>query len=123
MRRLFVGPTGTWTIKAGSFGAELLRLACCLATERGLQVIASVHDALAVEAEASSLEAIVAETQQHMAEGSEAVLGRFQLRSDVEIIRYPGRFLDERGVEFCSRIVALLEDLPRHKTGRLSELV
>ena len=87
--------------------AELLRLACCLATERGLQVIAPVHDALAVEAEAGSLEEMVAETQECMARASEAVLGGFRLRCDVEIIRHPDRFQDERGVEFWNRIMAI----------------
>jgi len=32
-----------------------------------------------------------------------------QLRSDVEIVRYPDRFQDERGVEFWSWIMAVLE--------------
>ena len=31
------------------------------------------------------------------------------LRSDVEIVRYPNRFQDERGVEFWSWIMAVLE--------------
>ena len=90
-------------------GAEMLRLACSLATERGLRVIAPVHDALAVEAEAGSIREARAETQECMARASEAVLGGFRLRSDVEIIRYPNRFQDERGVEFWSRIMAVLE--------------
>jgi hypothetical protein len=87
----------------------MLRLACSLATERGLQVIAPVHDALTVEAEAGSLAETVAETQECMARVSEDVLGGFRLRSDVEIIRYPDRFQDERGVEFWSRVTAILE--------------
>ena len=33
-------------------GAEMLRLACCLATERGIEVCAPVHDALLVEGDA-----------------------------------------------------------------------
>jgi hypothetical protein len=72
-------------------------------------VIAPVHDALALEAEAGSIVEAVAETQECMARASEAVLGGFRLRSDVEIIRYPDRFRDERGVEFWGRIMATLE--------------
>ena len=34
-------------------GAEMLRLACCLATERGIRVCCPVHDALLVEAPAA----------------------------------------------------------------------
>jgi len=100
-------------------GSELLRLACCLTTERGFQVIAPVHDALVVEAEAGSIEEIVAETQECMARASEAVLGGFRLRSDVEIIRYPDRFQDERGVEFWGRIMAVLENVEGIPVGTI----
>jgi len=31
-------------------GAEMLRLACCFATEQGIRVCAPVHDALLIEA-------------------------------------------------------------------------
>jgi hypothetical protein len=89
-------------------GAEMLRLACCLATERGLRVIAPVHDALVVEAEAGSIQETVAETQECMARASEAVLGGFRLRSDAAIIHYPDRFQDERGAEFWDRVMAIL---------------
>ena len=87
-------------------------LVCCLATERGLRVIAPVHDALALEAEAGSIVEAVAETQECMARASEAVLGGFRLRSDVAIFNYPDRFQDERGVEFWDRIMAILEAAP-----------
>jgi hypothetical protein len=90
-------------------GAEMLRLACCLATERGLRVIAPVHDALVVEAEAASIAETVAEIRDCMARASEAVLDGFRLRSDLEIIPYPDRFRDERGVNFWSQIMAILE--------------
>jgi hypothetical protein len=92
-------------------GSEMLRLACSLATERGLRVIAPVHDALAVEAEVKALEEAVTETQDCMARASEAVLGGFRLRSDVEIIRYPARFQDERGVKFWNQIMDTLENV------------
>ena len=68
-----------------------------------------MHDALVVEAEAGSIWEIVAETQECMARASDAILGGFRLRSDVEIIRYPDRFQDERGVEFWNQIMAILE--------------
>jgi hypothetical protein len=100
-------------------GAEMLRLACCLATERGLQVIAPVHDALVVEAETDSIEGAASEIQECMARASEAVLGGFRLRSDVEIIRYPDRFQDERGVEFWGRVMAILEAVEAAPVGSL----
>src|SRR5438034_4851391 len=56
-------------------GAEMLRLACCLATERGVRVCAPVHDAVLIEASAGDLEAAVAATQAAMADASAIVLG------------------------------------------------
>jgi hypothetical protein len=89
-------------------GAEMLRLACCLATERGISVVAPVHDALMVEGPADAIDEIVAQTQEAMAEASEIVLGGFRLRSDAKIVRWPDRYMDGRGREFWGRVMALL---------------
>ncbi len=58
-------------------GAEMLRLACCLATERGISVCAPVHDAILIEAPLSHLDEAVAEAQKAMAEASAGVLDDF----------------------------------------------
>ena len=63
-------------------GAEMLRLACCLATERGVAVCAAVHDALLVEGPADKIQDVVATTQEAMTEASRVVLSGFELRSD-----------------------------------------
>lgn len=78
-------------------GAEMLRLACSLAVENGIRVCAPVHDAILIEASLSELDGCIAGTQELMAQASETVLGGFRLRSDVDIIRYPERYIDERG--------------------------
>src|SRR5262249_26876308 len=51
-------------------GAEMLRLACCYATERGIRVCAPVHDAILIEAPAEELDAAVEATQRAMADAS-----------------------------------------------------
>jgi DNA polymerase I-like protein with 3'-5' exonuclease and polymerase domains len=89
-------------------GAEMLRLACCLATERGISIIAPVHDAVMVEGPANSIDEIVARTQEAMAEASEIVLAGFRLRSDARIVRWPDSYMDDRGREFWNRVMALL---------------
>jgi DNA polymerase I len=43
-------PTALRNFPMQSHGAEMLRNACCLATERGVSVCAPVHDALLIEA-------------------------------------------------------------------------
>jgi hypothetical protein len=90
---------------------ELLRLAICLATERGVRVIATIHDAIVIEAPIGEIEAAVALTRECMAQASEAVLAGYRLRADAEIIRYPDRFRDPRGAAFWDQVMTILEDL------------
>jgi hypothetical protein len=73
-------------------GAEMLRLACSLLTERGIAVCAPVHDALLIEAPLAELDAVVAQAQALMAQASATVLAGFELRTEAKIIRYPDCF-------------------------------
>jgi hypothetical protein len=90
-------------------GAEMLRLACCLATERGITVCAPVHDALLIEAPAAEIVAAVADCQQAMREASELVLPGFPLRTDAKIVRRPDRYSDPRGERFWRTVWTLIE--------------
>ena len=92
-------------------GAEMLRLACCLATERGISVNAPIHDALLVEGPAESIDEVVADAQRAMAEASRIVLNGFELRTDVKIVKFPDRYMDKRGRGMWEMIVGLLADL------------
>ncbi|MEK7389666.1 MAG: DNA polymerase [Elusimicrobiota bacterium] len=92
-------------------GAEMLRLACCLATERGIRVCAPVHDALLIEAPLDQLDRVVAETQAIMAQASAIVLGGPRLRSDAKLVRYPDRYMDERGEKMWNQVWALIHEL------------
>jgi len=92
-------------------GAEMLRLACCLATERGIRVCAPVHDALLIEAPLDDLDAAVATTQEAMAEASSIVLGGFRLRSEAKLIRYPERYQDGRGTHMWNTVWGILNGL------------
>ena len=85
-------------------GAEMLRLACCLATERGIKVCAPVHDAILIEAALDQLDSAVETTRKAMAEASEIVLNGFCLRSEADIVRYPGRFQNQRGAYMWSLV-------------------
>ena len=71
-------------------GGELLRLSCCMATERGLQICAPVHDALLIEADAGEIDDAVRELHVCMGEASRIVLGGLEIGTDVKIVRYPG---------------------------------
>jgi DNA polymerase I len=89
-------------------GSEMLRLACCLATERGINVCAPVHDAILIESAATEIADAVAECQKAMREASEAVLGGFSLRTDADIVTYPHRYADERGKEMWELVWNLI---------------
>jgi DNA polymerase I len=91
-------------------GSEMLRLACCFVTEAGIRLAASVHDALLVEVAETDIEHAVVQTQQAMRLASEQVLAGFALRSDVQIIRSPNRFRDERGQAMWNWLLESVSD-------------
>ena len=92
-------------------GAEMLRLACCLTTERGVRVCAPVHDAILIEAPLNQLDAAVAIAQEAMAKASGWVLDGLQLRSGATLIRHPDRFRDERGAQMWATVQEVLAEL------------
>ena len=44
-----------------------------------------------------------------MREASRIVLDGFELRTDVNVVRHPDRFMDERGTVMWQRVMALLD--------------
>ena len=92
-------------------GAELLRIACCLATERGIEVCAPVHDAVLIAAPLERIEADVAAMQAAMAEASAAVLGGFVLGTEAKT--YPDRYRDPRGEVMWKRVSDLVRQRER----------
>ena len=89
-------------------GAEMLRLACCLATERGIEVCAPVHDAVLICAPLDRIEDNIAAMRAAMAEASRAVLGGFELGTDAAAVLYPDRYMDARGQVMWDRVTKLL---------------
>jgi DNA polymerase I len=92
-------------------GSEMLRLACCLATEDGLEVCAPVHDAVLIAAPLDRLEADVARMRAAMAEASRVVLADFELRTEAKIIRWPERYMDPRGERMWNAVWSLIEEI------------
>ncbi|MET0107212.1 MAG: DNA polymerase [Sedimenticola sp.] len=89
-------------------GAEMLRLACCMLIESGIKVCDPVHDAVLIEAPLEDLSEIIRQTQQIMSDASAIVLNGFRLRSDVEIFRYPERYMDGRGDPMWQTVTSIL---------------
>jgi len=99
-----------WPMQA--HGAEMMRIACIIAIERGLKLCAPIHDALLIEAPLDDIDGEVARLKSCMAEASEAVLGDGKIcRVDAEIVRYPDRYMDENGHAMWSRIMHILNEV------------
>jgi len=94
-------------------GAELMRLAACLATERGIEVCAPVHDAFLICAPVDRLGDDIATMRAAMAEASRVVLGGFELGTDVSVTRWPHRYMDRRGAVMWRRVTELLQQAER----------
>ena len=89
-------------------GAEMLRIASILLTEAGIRVCAPVHDALLIEAPLAELDVAIATTQMLMRQASGIVLAGFELGSDVKVVRYPDRYMDERGTLMWNSVMKLI---------------
>lgn len=94
-------------------GAEMLRLAACMATEAGLRICAPVHDALLLEAPLDRLEEDVLRLQELMTAAGRVILDGFEVRTEAEIVRYPDRYRDARGIVMWERVVELLAAIER----------
>ena len=70
-----IRPTALRNYPMQANGAEMLRLACSIATENGVEVCAPIHDALLIEADELELDDAVDRTRQAMREASSTVLG------------------------------------------------
>lgn len=89
-------------------GAEMLRLACCLGTENGIQLCAPVHDALLLMAPIGRLDADIALMRKYMEQASNIVLDGFKLRTDVKTVVYPEHYSPGRGQEMWDTVMELL---------------
>jgi hypothetical protein len=89
-------------------GAEMLRIACILGTERGVQICATVHDAILIEAADHEIESEVKRMKEYMRKASQLVLGGFELRTDADILRWPERYTDQRGEVMWARVMRLI---------------
>jgi hypothetical protein len=89
-------------------GAEMLRLACCFATERGIEVCAPIHDAILICAPLDRLDSDIAATRAAMTEASRIVLDGFELRTDVNVVRWPDRYMDKGGQAMWDVVMAKL---------------
>jgi DNA polymerase I len=106
--------------------AEIMRFACCLATERGIDLGASVHDALFYTAPKDSWLDVDAAMKQCMDEACQVILGdEYALKSDRDVVLYDangyrydavrkmhyGHYQHEDGQKMWNKIEAALAEV------------
>ena len=96
-------------------GAEMMRLAAIAGVRRGVQIDAVLHDAFLIESDADRLEDAVTSMQAAMAFASNKVLGGLELKTDVNRVCWPGRYMDSRPAaesmwNLVTRILTELEE-------------
>jgi DNA polymerase-1 len=89
-------------------GADMLRIACFLGVEQGVQIIGPVHDAVLVECAPKQLREAITTIQSCMRQASEVVLDGFEVRTDYRIVLYPQRYRDPRGEDMWRTTQRLL---------------
>ena len=89
--------------------AEMLRLACILMHEKGINICAPVHDAFLIEAPENQIDEVVLVAKACMEEASSILLDGFRLASDSKVIRNPERFHEDSSQPFWDRVMGILE--------------
>jgi hypothetical protein len=94
--------------------ADILRLACCLATEAGLEVVAPFHDALLVHLPLTEVNDSLEFIRGCWSRASAALLDGFELRCDLDrkksVFEYPGRYKDGRQADFFEKALAFVAE-------------
>jgi hypothetical protein len=92
--------------------AEILRLACCLATEAGLEVVAPFHDAILVHVPIEEVDQALEFVRGCWARASAALLDGYELRSEIRrekaAFEYPRRYVDGRQSDFFEKALIFL---------------
>lgn len=96
-------------------GSEMLRLAVCLGIERGVEIVAPVHDAIAILTSVDRMHDDVATMQEAMVEASRVVLDGFELGTKPEPVVYPARYADPRGEGMWSKVMSLVPALHQRR--------
>jgi hypothetical protein len=95
-----------------SAGSDMLRLAVIALRADSIDICATVHDAIMVEAAEADIEAVAEHTKRVMNRASEVTTGGFPLRVEAKIFRGGERYRDKRGVPMWNRVARLIREAP-----------
>lgn len=106
-----VNPRSLRNFPVQANSAEMLRIACILIARENIKICAPVHDAILIESKVEDIERDVEIAQSCMKEASRIILNGFELNSDVEIFKYPQRFLNPSSEEFWHRVMDIKDKI------------
>lgn len=90
-------------------GAEMMRIASIYAYREGIRVLAPIHDAFLIEAPIAEIKNEVCKMQKVMKKASMEVLNGFPLRSEVQTVEYPNRFIEKEGLSMWNLVCDFLK--------------
>jgi hypothetical protein len=91
-----------------STASEILHIITILAERRGIEVVATVHDAVLAESAAAGAEDLARAVDRLMRDASALVLKGYELPSDCDIIGAGEHYKDERGAAMWETVTRLL---------------
>jgi DNA polymerase-1 len=95
-----------WPVQ--SAGADMLRVAMIALEDAGIETIAPIHDACLIQAPLNQINDTAAEARAIMGRVSEQMLGGLRLDVDADLVCWPDRYVDGRGVRLWTEIMELL---------------
>jgi DNA polymerase I-like protein with 3'-5' exonuclease and polymerase domains len=93
-----------------SNGAEMLRYAVHEIFKKNICIIALIHDAVMIEAPLTDINNAVEKCKQAMLRASRIVLNGFQVGVDSDVVKYPDRYMDERGKQMWNIVTDILNE-------------
>jgi DNA polymerase-1 len=97
-----------WPIQAA--GADILRFAIIGLVDSGVRVGGPIHDAVLTMCREGEEQAHTSLVQRIMRKAAAVAIG-YEIPVDSKVVRYPGRYVDDRGTDMFHTIVRLLEEV------------
>jgi hypothetical protein len=91
----------------------MLRLATCMASDQGLEIVAMVHDAIMIHCPIESMDADRDTLVDCMTEASATLMDGFELRVDSDPVIYPDHYCDKRGESMWTRVMESLDQVEK----------
>jgi hypothetical protein len=108
-----INPRTVRNFPVQSTASEIMHVVCVLAERRGIEIIAPVHDAFLVEADAAHAVEASAALDQVMRDASRVVLRGYEIGTDEQIIHAGSRYYDERGEVMWNTVTKLMKKLEK----------